>query len=39
VFGPVGSVVLGGIGAIVVAGTWVWRFREMAQPDAQVRPA
>ncbi|MDY0744423.1 MFS transporter [Paucibacter sp. R3-3] len=38
-FGPVGSVVLGGIGTIVVAGTWAWRFREMAQRDQLVRAA
>ena len=35
--GPVGSVVLGGLGTIVIAGTWAWRFREMAQRDALVR--
>lgn len=32
-FGPVGSVVLGGIGTVVVAGLWGWRFRELAARD------
>jgi len=36
-FGPVGSVVLGGLGTIIIAGTWAWHFREMAQRDALVR--
>ncbi|WP_083748883.1 MFS transporter [Pelomonas sp. KK5] len=34
--GPVGSVVLGGVGTMAVAGLWAWRFREMARRDQLV---
>lgn len=36
--GPVGSVLLGGLGAIAVAGLWVKLFPALAQRDTLVRP-
>ena len=36
--GPVGSVLLGGLGAIAVAGLWVKLFPALAQRDTLVQP-
>jgi hypothetical protein len=35
--GPVGSVLLGGVGTLVVAGLWLWLFPALAQRDALVQ--
>jgi MFS family permease len=32
-FGPVGSVVLGGVGTLLVAGAWLWMFPALARRD------
>ena len=32
-FGPVESVVIGGVGALVVTGLWAWRFPELRRAD------
>ena len=37
-FGPVEAVVLGGIGAIIVTGLWMWGFPELRQADRFVAP-
>jgi len=37
-FGPVEAVVLGGIGAIVVTGLWMWGFPELRRADRFVAP-
>ena len=37
-FGPVGSVVLGGLGTLVVAGLWLRLFPTLARRDALIRP-
>ena len=37
-WGPVGSVVAGGIGAIVVAGSWRWLFPDLARRDHMHTP-
>jgi len=37
-FGPVEAVVLGGIGAIIVTGLWMWGFPELRRADKFVAP-
>ncbi len=37
-FGPVEAVVLGGIGAIIVTGLWMWGFPELRHADRFVAP-
>ena len=36
--GPVGSVILGGVGSVVVAALWWQRFPELARRDALITP-
>jgi MFS family permease len=37
-FGPVGSVVIGGLATIAVAGVWAWRFPALRRMDHYARP-
>ena len=38
-FGPVGSVVLGGLGTLLIAATWLRAFPALAQRDRMIQPA